>query len=69
MHSVSSFLKSPNFIGEGISFNAVIYVVSFHANLRFYCILDRFMGYYLWFIGAKVHNFLEEQGSGGDFFS
>jgi len=30
--------------GEEFSFNAVIYVVSFHAILRFYCIFIRFYG-------------------------
>ena len=56
------------FSREESSFNAVIYVVSFHAILRFLLHIHFvFMGYCLCFIGAKIHNFSKVQGIGGVF--
>ena len=53
MHSVSSFLKSPNFIGEGNSFNAIYLSLHFTQLCAFLTYLFRFMGYYLWFYRGK----------------
>lgn len=55
-------VKSANFKGEEFSFNAV-YVVSFHAILRFYCIFCSFLWVTIRVLsGAKIRRKWDWQG-------
>ncbi len=61
--------KSPNFQAEEFSFNAV-YVVSFHALLRFYCIFRSFLWVTIRVLsGAKIRRKWDWQGKNEIFSS
>jgi len=52
-------VKSANFKGEEISFNAVIYVVSFHANLRFSYMFVSFYGLLFVFLSLQKYTIFQ----------